>query len=213
MPPRRTGRARGAAAATAAMAAAALGSACAAPAKESWREAAPPEAYVEVLPRDAQLWVDGVEAGRGARAVPVPDAQHVYVFRAAAPGFAPAERAGEGARLAGARVGIVLRPDDLGTARRLELDEPAGLVTAGAALLRARRPAQAAEYAERAAELAPDEPGPHRLLAEADRALGDGARAAREYDAYLRLAPDAADREEVEREIEALRKDVTVPGR
>ena len=201
-----------AAVASAALAGAALGGACAAAGKQPWSETSPPQALVEVLPSDAELWVDGVLAGRGARTIAVPDPEHVYVLRAAAPGFAPAERAGEGARLAGARVGIVLRPEAFGTARRLEIDEPAGLAAAGAALLRAGRAREAVEYEVRAAQLAPEEPGPHRLLADAYLAAGDRPRAAREYDAYLRLAADAPDRDEVERAVQDLRGDVRTQG-
>jgi tetratricopeptide (TPR) repeat protein len=189
--------------------AAALGSAaCATPGHQPAREAAPAEVLVEVLPREAELWVDGVDAGRGTRTVPVPDAEHVYTFHAAAPGFAAVERAGDGAELAGARVAMVLPPVGLATARQLDLDDPAGLLVAGAALLRDGRAAQAVEYGERAAELTPGEAAPHRLVAEAARAAGDRARAAREYAAYLRLAPDAADRDEVERAVDELRADV-----
>src|SRR5919202_6932853 len=111
MLPRRARRARCAARAAVAAAAALSNVACATWSNQPWREVEPPEALVEVLPRDAELWVDGVAAGRGARTVPVPDPDHVYVFSAAAPGFAPEQRGGEGALLAGARVGIVLRPE------------------------------------------------------------------------------------------------------
>ena len=215
MLPRRARRARRAArAAVAAAAIATLSNgACATWSSQPRREVEPLEALVEVLPRDAELWVDGVAAGRGARTVPVPDPDHVYVISAAAPGFAPEQRGGEGALLAGARIGIVLRPEGFTRHLRLELDEPAGLTAAGAALLRAGRPAQAADYGARAAELAPDEPAPHRLLADAYRAAGDRVRAAREYAIYLLLAPDAPDREEVERQVERLRVDVQLPGR
>jgi len=55
--------------------------ACAAP-KETWR-GAPPEVLVDVLPRIAELSVDGGPLGSGPHTVPVPDPAHVYVFRAA----------------------------------------------------------------------------------------------------------------------------------
>jgi tetratricopeptide (TPR) repeat protein len=189
---------------------AACASACAAP-RQPWRETRPAEVMIEVLPRDADVAVDAGPARRGARTVPVPDPAHRYLFRGSAPGFAPAEVARPGAELAGARIGLVLRPDGFGSARRLDLDEPEGLAAAGAALLRAGRPAQAIEYAGRAAELAPEEPLPRRVLGEAYRLTGARARAAQELSAYLRAAPDAPDREEVERAVEALRGDVVVP--
>jgi tetratricopeptide (TPR) repeat protein len=189
---------------------AALASSCAAP-RQPWRETRPPEAVVEVLPREAEVAVDGAPPRRGARTVPVPDPAHRYLFRGSAPGFAPAEVARSGAELAGARIGLVLRPDGFGSARPLDLDEPEGLAAAGAALLRAGRPAQAIEYAGRAAELAPEEPLPRRVLGEAYRRTGERARAAQELSAYLRAAPDAPDRDEVARAVEALRGDVEVP--
>jgi tetratricopeptide (TPR) repeat protein len=198
---------------SAARAAAALvaAAACAAP-RQPWHETFPAEAMVEVLPSDAEVAVDGAPARRGAQTVPVPDPEHRYVFRASAPGFAPAEVARAGAALAGARVGLALRPTGFGDALRLDLDEPAGLAAAGAALLRDGRTAQAIEYAGRAAELAPEEPLPRRVLGEAYRRSGARARAVEELSAYLRAAPGAPDKVEVERTVEALRGDMTVPA-
>ncbi|HET9595969.1 MAG TPA: hypothetical protein VFP65_10330, partial [Anaeromyxobacteraceae bacterium] len=66
--------------------AAALLAGCAAPARTSWSEATPPEVLVEVLPRDAQLALDGVPLGTGPRSVPVPDAARRYRLQATAPG-------------------------------------------------------------------------------------------------------------------------------
>jgi tetratricopeptide (TPR) repeat protein len=181
--------------------------------KQSWRETAPPEVFLEVLPRSAQLSVDGHTLGPGSRTFAVPDPAHVYVFRASAPGFASAERSGEGAKLAGARLGIALKPEGFGAARRLELDEAGGLAQAAGALERRGEHGIAVEYAERAVELAPEQPMPRRVLASALLAIGDERRAIQEYSTYLQLAPpDAPDRRKVEQIVARLRGDVTIPG-
>ena len=179
--------------------------------KEAWRQAAP-EAFVDVVPRAAELSVDGVPVGRGAHTVPVPDPAHVYVFRAVAPGFAPGQRAGEGARLAGARVGLVLRPEGFGDARRLDLDDGASLAAAASLLERTGRHAAALEYAERAVDMSPEVALGHRVLGDAAQALGQRKRAIQELSTYLQLAPDAPDRRAVERRVEELRGDLTIPG-
>jgi tetratricopeptide (TPR) repeat protein len=167
--------------------------------------------FVEVLPRSAQLSVDGRALGPGSRSFAVLDPAHVYVFRASAPGFVSAERSGEGAKLAGARLGIALRPEGFGSARRLELDEPGGLAQAAALLERRGEHGRVVEYAERAVELAPHDPAPRRLLGAALLELGDRRRAIQEYSTYLQLAPDAPDRRQVERIVARLRGDVTIP--
>lgn len=180
--------------------------------KQSWRETAPPEVFIEVLPRSAQIAVDGRKLGPGSRTLAVPDPAHVYVFRASAPGFGAAERSEEGAKLAGARVGLVLRPDGFGSARRLDLDDAASLAQASALLERRGEHRFAAEYAERAVELAPEAPTQRRVLGAALLALGDQRRAIQELSTYLQLAPDAPDRRRVEQIVAKLRGDVTIPG-
>lgn len=184
--------------------------ACAAP-KEAWRQG-PPEVFVDLLPRAAQLSVDGTPLGTGAHTVPVPDPAHVYVFRAAAPGFVQRERAGEGSQLAGARLGLVLRPNGFGDARRLDLDDGTGLAAAASLLQRTGQHRLAFEYAERAVEAGPEVPLGHRVLADAAEALGQRKRAIQEYSIYLQLATDAPDRGAVARKVEQLRGDLTIPG-
>jgi hypothetical protein len=168
-----------------------------------------PEGLVEVLPRSAQLEVDGVAMGPGGRALPVRDPARVHRLRATAEGFEPAEVTVEGAALAGTRVGLVLRPLGFGAARGLSMDEPAGLHAAAASLLRGGRAREAVEYAARAAELAPQAAPPHRVLADAWLSLGARERAARAYAAWLERAPaDAPGRAEVERRLSELRGDL-----
>lgn len=184
--------------------------ACATP-KQPWRPR-DPEVLIEVVPRRAVLTVDGVALGPGGRPVPVPDAARVYVLRAALPGYTLAERAVPGAKLAGARVGLVLRPDGFGEGRRLDLDDGVGLAAAAALLERRGLREDAIDFAERAADAAPELPLPHRVLGDAAFALGQRKRAVLEYSAYLQLAPDAPDRRAVQRRVEELRGDITIPG-
>ncbi len=188
----------------------ACAAACAGP-KETWPRA-PAEVFVDVLPRGAELSVDGAPLGVGPHTVPVPEPAHVYVFHAAAPGFVPGERSGDGARLAGARIGLVLRPNGFGNARRLDLDDGAGLAAAAALMQRAGHPSTALEYGERAVEVSPEVPLGHRVVGEAAQALGQRKRAIQEYSAYLQLSPDAPDRAVVQRRVEELRGDLTIPG-
>lgn len=185
--------------------------ACAAPRPPS-RDLDPPEVLVEVLPGGAELTVDGRSLGPGAHTVPVPDAAHRYRLRATAPGFAPAERVGEGARLAGTRVGLVLSPAGSGRDRPIDLDDGESLAAAALALERAGALAAGLEYAERAVEAAPRSPRAQRVLAEIALALGRRTRAADAYAAYLRLDPSAPDRAALERRVEELRGDRALPG-
>ena len=188
----------------------ALALACAAP-RQPWRDTTPPQVLLDVLPRQAIINVDGAPVGSGAREVAVPDPAHRYRFTFSAPGFVPADREEQGAKLSGARLGVVLRPEGFGSARRLDLDDGAGL--AGAAALLQRRGAHLAalEYADRAVEVAPVAPLPHRVAGDAALALGRRARAIQAYSTYLALAPEAPDHAAVSAHVEALRGDLTVP--
>jgi predicted Zn-dependent protease len=185
--------------------------ACAGP-PQRFEDVNAPEGLVEVLPRAAQVEVDGRPLGAGAAAVAVPDRRRGYRIAVRAPGFEPAEVTVPGEALAGARVGVALRPLGFGAARPLDLDDPASLSDAAALLLRSGRAPEAAEYAARAAELAPAAPTPRRLLADAHLRAGRREDALREYAAYLVHAPpDAPDRARVEERVAALRGDLVLP--
>jgi tetratricopeptide (TPR) repeat protein len=213
MPPpraatRRPRRWRGPAAVLAAACACAW--ACAAP-KQSWRDATQPEVFVDVLPRRAELFVDGQSLGPGPHTIPVPDPEHRYRLRATAAGFLPAEREEPGSRLAGARVGVVLRPQVFGAARPLDFDDGDSLAAASLALQRAGDGAAGLEYAERAVEATPGSARAQRALGDAAMAAGDRQRAIQAYSAYLRLAPGPEDGREIAARVEQLRGDVTIP--
>jgi tetratricopeptide (TPR) repeat protein len=192
------------------LAAVALGlAACAAP-RQPWSDVNRPEVLVDVLPRAAELAVDGVALGPGPRTVAVPDPGHRYRFTAALPGFVTAEREEDGARLASARIALVLRPEGFGSARRLDLEDGEGLAAAAALLERGGAHGPALEYAERAVEVEPTAPRAQRALGDAALALGRRSRAVEAYSAYLRLAPGAPDAGEVAQRVELLRRDLTI---
>lgn len=188
-----------------------LAAACAGE-RPSLRDVAPPELYLEVLPRHARLQLDGVDLGTGSRAVPAPPAGE-HLLAAGADGFEPLERPLPPGSLDGVRFGVALRPEGFGASRRLELDEPAGLAAAAAALGRSGRHRDALDYAARAAALDGRNALAQRALGDALAALGrrDEARAA--WGRYLLLAPDAADAAEVEARMGAGRATFDVPGR
>lgn len=184
-------------------------------AKQPWRDAmAPrPEVFVDVLPLDAEVRLDGHPVGRGSLTVAL--GSQPSELQVVAPGFEPAARTVDPATQSGARLAFALRPAGYGEARAVDLDEPTGLTAVSAALLRQKRPTEAAQYAERAVDLAPQ-------LAPARRALGLALlqlppskklreRAARELSAYLAGAPEAPDHAQIESLVERLRGDFAMP--
>jgi predicted Zn-dependent protease len=179
--------------------------------KQPWREAVPlrTEVYVEVLPRNAEVRVDGAAAGTGSRALTLGDRE--VTLDVAAPGFDPVQVTVD-PHVAGRRVGVALRPAGWGAGRTVDIDEPLVLVAASQVLLRAGRAIEAAEYAERAAEMGPQLPTPRRALGMALAKLGKRNRAAQELSQYLQLSPAAADRAEVERLVARLRGDMSIRG-
>jgi tetratricopeptide (TPR) repeat protein len=193
--------------ATLALALAAVG--CASD-RESFRDVAPPELLLEVLPRGALLELDGVAVGRGSRAIPAPrPGAHVLVV--SADGFEPVERGLPEGSLDGVRVGVALRPEGFGAARRLELDEASGLAAAAVALGRGGRHRDAHDYGARAVALDGRNALAQRALGDALSALGrrDEARAA--WGRYLLLAPDAPDARDVEQRMGTGRATFEVP--
>ncbi len=192
---------------TALCALACAAAACASSGPVSWEQVRPPEAYLETLPAGALVTVNGAEVGRGPLSFPVPDADRRYAVRVTAPGFEPATLEETGARLAGARLDVVLRPEGFGSQRPLATGEPAGLAQAAAVLLRANRPADALAFAK-ASIAAGESAQAHRVAGEACRRLGDRNQAIRELSLYVTQAPDAPDRKAVEQAIAAMRHDI-----
>lgn len=164
----------------------------------------PPEVLVEVLPRDAEVELDGRLLGRGGRTVPAPDEAVPHVVRVSASGFATEERELPPESLAGARIGAALRPEGL-RGLALDYDDAPGLAEAAAFLVRTGAVSDAADYAERAASLEPALPLAQRALGDALGALGRPRRAAQAWSRYLQLAPDAPDAPEVAERLREVR--------
>jgi hypothetical protein len=181
--------------------------ACASAQPVTWKQAVPPEVYLETLPPGALVTSNGLEIGKAPLSLPVPDEEGSYLIRATAPGFEPAEIRLSGAKLAGSRVDLVLRPVGFGSQRLLVSGEPVGLVQAAFALLRANRASEALAFAQ-ASLAAGDSPQAHKVAGEAYRRLGDRNRAIQEFSIYVTMAPDAPDRKAVEQAIASARKDI-----
>jgi tetratricopeptide (TPR) repeat protein len=187
-----------------------LAAACAAE-KESVRELAPPELYLEVLPRGALLELDGVGVGTGSRGIPAPPpGAHALVV--SAEGFEPLERPLPEGALDGVRIGVALRPEGFGASRRLDLDEPDGLASAATTLGRSGRHRDAHDYAARAAALDARHALAQRALGDALAALGKRNEARAAWGRYLLLEPDAPDRAEVERRVGEGRTTIDLPA-
>ena len=184
-----------------------LSTGCASAQKASWAEVQPPVAYLETLPPGALVTVDGIEVGLGPLAFPVPDEAHAYAIRVTSAGFEPLEASFAGSKLAGSRIELVLRPEGFGSQRQLASGEPAGLLQAAVALLRANRPKDAITYAK-ASLAAGDSPQGHKVCGQAYRRMGNRDLAIKEYSLYLSLSPDAPDRKAIEEAITATSKDI-----
>lgn len=184
-----------------------LSTACATEQKASWAEVQPPVVYVETLPVGAHVSVDGVSVGLGPLAFPVRDEARSYAIRVTSEGFEPLDLSVVGAKAAGARLDLVLRPAGFGSQRKLEAGEPAGLLQAALALLRANRPKDALAFAK-ASIAAGDSAQGHKVAGQAYRKLGDRGQAVKEYTMYLSMSPDAPDRKAIEEAITATSKDI-----
>ena len=178
--------------------------------KESWRSLGA-ELSIEVLPRNADVSLDGEPVGHGARSRPNPEAGRRYRVRATAAGFEPLEIEVDGSRLSGGQTVLVLRPVGFGSQRRLDAGDPAGLAQAAMTLLRAGRLDDASEYASRSLDLG-DTALAHKVLGGVYAGRGDRRQAALHYGEYLALAPDAPDARQVEAEIARMRGDVAIPA-
>jgi len=95
---------------------------------------------------------------------------------------------------------------------KLDAGDGESMASAASLLLRAGKVQQAAEYAERAVEVSPQNPRARRALGLAHQRLGHRDRAIQELSQYLQLAPHSPDRAEVERQIEEARGDLTIPA-
>lgn len=191
---------------------AAGGPGCTRAARARFEETRPPELLVEVLPRSAEVAIDGRSVGQGSRALSVPRADadaHVLTVRARGYVEERVDLPPDGA--AGSRIGMALRPEGLGGGP-LDLDAPEGLAAAAGFLLAEDEPGDAADYAERAVALEPRLAFAWRILGDARARQGDRSAAAAAWLEYLRAAPDATDAARVARSIEEVRGSGTLPA-
>jgi tetratricopeptide (TPR) repeat protein len=171
----------------------------------------PPEVLVEVLPRSAQVELDGRSVRAGAGAIASPAAEDEHVLRVSAEGYEPEERVLPAGGLDGARIAAALRPRGFGAARAIDYDDAPALAAAAEWLAEAGDPRDAVEYAERAIAVDPGIATAYRALGDARRRAGDDAGAVAGWAEYLRRAPDAPDAAVVEQRMEAVRRDVRLP--
>lgn len=182
----------------------ALAAGCGASRRGAPDEARPTEVLVEVLPRAADVTLDGVPLGPGSRSLAAPrEGEHVLAV--AAEGYEPSTRELPEGDLAGARVAEALRPIGFAAARALDYDDAEGLALAAAFLAERGVARDSADYAERALALEPGLALAHRVRGDALARLGDVARAADAWAEYLRLAPEAPDAGAVAERLEAAR--------
>jgi tetratricopeptide (TPR) repeat protein len=179
-------------------------------AKETWESVVKPEAKVEVVPRRAVVEVDGKARGQGFATLDVTDPKRKFRVRATAEGFEPLEVVVEGGAIADQSFFLALRPLGFGSTRRLDPADAASMAQAAAALWRAGRVDDAAEYAEqslRGGETALA----NRVLGDVWRRRGDRDRAVRHYASYLSLAQDPPEAAEIRAWVSQGKGDITVP--
>jgi tetratricopeptide (TPR) repeat protein len=179
--------------------------------KQSWSDTVPPEGYAAFLPHAAVVEVDGKVAGKGSVQVEVTDPKRQYRVRVSADGFEPEEATVEAARIADREFMIVLRP--AGFATRIDARDPSATALAAAALWRAGRPDEAAEYADYSLRLA-NTPLANRVMGDVWRKRGDREKATRYYTMYLSISDNAAEKEEIRAWLMQDRPgDITVPAK
>jgi tetratricopeptide (TPR) repeat protein len=184
--------------------------AAAASAKETWDSVMKPEAKVEVMPRRAVVEVDGQARGQGFATLDVTDPKRKFRVRASAEGFEPAEVVVEGGSVADRSFFLALRPAGFGSTRKLDPNDAASMAQAAAALWRAGRVDDAAEYAEQSLR-GGDTALANRVLGDVWRRRGDRDRAVRHYASYLSLADNPPDAGEIKAWVSQGRQDITIP--
>lgn len=181
------------------------------PAKESWDSVVKPEVKVEILPRAALVEVDGKALGRGFATLDVTDPKRRYRVRASAEGFETAEAEVEGGSIADRHFFLALRPAGFGSSRRLDPRDAPSMAQAAAALWRAGRMDDAAEYAEQSLR-GGNTALANRVLGDVWRRRGNRDRAVQHYAMYLSLAESPPDAAEIKAWVSDVKNDITVPA-
>ncbi len=183
--------------------------ALAGPAKETWDSVMKPEAKVEVLPHSALVEVDGTARGRGFATLDVSDPKRKFRVRAAAEGFETEDVVVEGGSIADRWFFVALRPVGFGSGRRLDPRDAPSMAQAAAALWRAGRVDDAAEYAEQSIR-GGNTALANRVLGDVWRRRGNRDRAVQHYAMYLSLADNPPDAEEIKAWVSQVKGDITI---
>ena len=170
-------------------------SALAAPAeKQSWETTVKPETNAVFLPRSALVEVDGEPRGRGSVHLEIEDRTRTFRVRVSAEGFETQEAVVEAARVADKDFALALRP--AGYAKPVDARDASSMALAAAALLRAGRVDDAADYAEQSLR-GGNTPLANRVLGDVWRRRGDRDQATRFYTMYLSIAEHPRDEAEI----------------
>ena len=166
----------------------------AAPEKETWDAANPAMARASFLPRSAVIEVDGQPRGRGSVELEVADPKRSFRIRLSAEGFEPREAVVEAGQIARRQFFLALRP--AGLDRDVDTSDAPSLALASAALWRAGRVDDAADYAEQSLRNG-NTALANKVLGEVWRKRGDRDRAVRYFTMYLSLAPSSSEGPEI----------------
>lgn len=183
----------------------------AAPQKQSWESTVKPEAEAWFLPRSALVEIDGQPQGRGLAKIQITDPKRTFKLRVSAEGFETEEAVVESGRVANRQFALALRP--AGFDRRVDPGDAGVMARAAAALWKAGRADDAADYAD-ASLKAGNTPLANRVLGDVWRARGDRDQATRYYTMYLSLTQNPPDAPEIKAWLMEPRPgDITIPAR
>lgn len=187
-------------------------SALAAPAeKQSWESTVKPETNAVFLPRSALVEVDGAPRGRGSVHLEIEDRTRTFRVRVSAEGFETQEAVVEAARVADKDFALALRP--AGYAKPVAARDASSMALAAAALLRAGRVDDAADYAEWSLRSG-NTPLANRVLGDVWRRRGDRDQATRYYTMYLSIAEHPRDEAEIRAWLlQDKAGDITIPAK
>jgi tetratricopeptide (TPR) repeat protein len=190
---------------------AALAVLAAPPEKQSWDSLQKPEVRADFLPQSALVEVDGQARGRGFVKLDLADPKRTYRLRVSAEGFETEEAVVEAGRIANRQYFLALRP--AGFERKVDTQDAASMAQAAAALWKAGRVDDAADYAEQSLRTG-NTPLANRVLGDVWRRRGDRDRALKHYTMYLSLADNPPDGPEIRAWLMQDRPgDITVPAR
>jgi len=181
------------------------------PEKQSWDSLQKPEVRADFLPQSALVEVDGQARGRGFVKLDLADPKRTYRLRVSAEGFETEEAVVVAGKVAGRQYFLALRPS--GYQRKVDTQDAASMALAAAALWKAGRVDDAADYAEQSLRTA-NTPLANRVLGDVWRRRGDRDRAVKHYAMYLSLADNPPDGPEIRAWLLQDRPgDITVPAR